>query len=130
VAVETLEVVTLSPGDAVRALAGVEKRDPLGKATFDSIVEYAFKGQCFEARTKGAAVAYIVTENAGSVWVTAAKASGAQSVNMVKVLAEIIPHQSQGRCTSIAFQTARPGLVRKAKKQGFEVVGWILKKEI
>lgn len=127
---EKLQVSRLTPEAAAHALIGLEKHDPRGISTQQDLQRWASEGQCFAVGTSQAQAVYIVNEQAGQIWVQAAKAEGTKAPNFVHVLTEVIKAQAQGRCHSIGFQTARPGLVRKARREGFEVVGWIMKKGI
>lgn len=126
-AVETIEVVRLTPAEAVKALAGVEKRDPRGITTAQDMQTCTQRGECFAIRVPGAQLSYLLTVDNGQVWVQWAQASG--PFDFEKVLSGVIEAQAKG-CNSVAFQTGRRGLVRKAQRQGYRVTGWILKKEI
>lgn len=84
-------------------------------------------GQCFAATAADSQAVYIVKVKNGVAWIDACKGFGA--LNWSALLLPIIEAQAKG-CASVAFQTARPGLVRQAKKQGYTVTGWILKKSI
>lgn len=128
-AVDTLQVVRLSPADAAQALAGVEKRDPRGITTAQDMAHFTQRGECFAIQVPGAQLAYILTVENGQAWVQAAQASSGQ-FDFEKILSPIIEAQARGVCHSVAFQTARRGLVRKAQRQGYRVTGWILKKDI
>lgn len=127
-AVEKVEVVRLSPSDAAQAVAGVEKRDPRGITTPADMSHCAERGHCFELRTTHSKCTYILVIENGQAWIQAAKSEG--DFAFVDVMAGIVEEQVRDVCHSIAFQTSRPGFVRKAKKHGYTVAGWILRKDI
>lgn len=87
----------------------------------------ASSGQCFAATAEQSQAVYVIQIKNGVAWVAAAKGNGPQDWSAA--LLPIIEAQAKG-CAAVAFQTARPGLVRKAQRQGYAVTGWILKKPI
>lgn len=128
-AVEALEVRRLTPEHAARALHGVAKRDPRGITTQSDLERFAERGECFAISAPGGAqIAYLLSVENGQCWVQACQASG--GFDFSDVLLPVLMEQARGVCHSVAFQTARPGLVRKATRRGFRVVGWILKKDM
>lgn len=109
-------------------LQGVDKLDPSGMSTQQSLASTAREGLCFAATSDtGAQAVYVVRIENGVAWVDACQGSGA--TDWVSKLLPIIETQAHGM-RAVGFQTARTGLVRKAKKQGYSVAGWIMKKEL
>lgn len=123
---ETIEVVRLAPSQAFAKLQDVAERDPRGITTAADMAWFTERSECFAIRGKGSEIVYMLKIENGQAWVQAAQASGPFSFE--HVLSEVIERQAAGVCNSVAFQTSRPGLKRKAERAGYEVTGWILKK--
>jgi hypothetical protein len=52
-------------------------------------------------------------------------------VDMTAILDHVVTQGATDTgCKAIAFQTARPGLVRKLTKRGFRVTGWVMRKDL
>lgn len=117
----------LEPRFAAQLLAGCERLDASGRTGPGAIERMAARGQCFAATAPHAKAVYVVTVENGIAWISACK--GAGPVDWSALLLPVIEAQAKG-CAAVGFQTARAGLVRKAKKQGYAVTGWILKKEL
>lgn len=125
---KTLYLSSLEPDLAAALLVGCEHLDPAGRTTARDIPGMTRGGQCYAATSHdGAQVVYVVNVSNGVAWIDAAK--GAGPVPWSETLLPIIEAQSKG-LRSVGFQTARPGLVRKAERQGYRVAGWIMKKQI
>lgn len=122
---ETLQVARIQPHHAAPLLAGLERLDPRGPDMQSSVQAIAESGACFTVDGQQGSAVYVLSIRGGTAWVQAAKGSGV--VDWMQILPELIAAQCPD-CHSIGFQTGRPGLVKKAKKQGFEVTGWILRK--
>lgn len=123
---QVLTIKAIPPADAARALAGLEKMDPRGRTTAADLVDLAKRGACF-ALSGAADAVYVVNVRNGVAWIDALKGSG--TPDLVAVVSELIELQAHG-CRAVAFQTARPGLVRKAARHGYRVAGWIMRKEL
>lgn len=116
------------PADlAAGLLAGCEALDPAGLTTPDTLRDMTARGACFAATAPGAQAVYVVKVDNGRAWVSACKGTG--PVDWSGLLLPIIEQQAQG-LRAVAFQTARRGLVRKAKRQGYRVAGYILEKHL
>jgi len=127
--VETVSVSRIDPRTAAAYLAELAGRDPRGIVTADSIRQSAERGHCFAVNHhSGAQAVYIIAVENGQAWVTACRGEGG-AVDFTRTLLPAIEHQAQG-LQAVAFQTARPGLVRKARAMGYQVTGWILKKDL
>ena len=118
----------LEPSFAAALLRGCERLDPRGLATPPDIDRMTDAGQCFAATTDHKAQAvYVLTVKNGVAWIDAAKGQGA--ADWTALLLPIVEAQAQG-LASVAFQTARPGLVKKAQAQGYDITGWVMRKRI
>lgn len=125
---ETVALTALDPGTALQLLAGVEARDPRGVMTRDDLARLCEQGLCFGASIAGRAqMVYVLSVRNGQAWVQAAKGEGA--ADLTRTMLPVIELQCS-ELDSVGFQTARPGLVRKAQKQGYRVTGWMLTKEL
>lgn len=122
-----IRVNRINPEQAVQALAGVERLDPSGRMTSDDLLPLASGGMCFEVVGGESRAVYVLKIGGGVAWVNAAK--GAGKLDLCDLLSLVVEAQA-AELDAVAFQTSRPGLVRKAKKLGYEVTGWVLKKRI
>lgn len=123
---EKIYLSRLEPEFAAALLAGCEHLDPTGRTSADSL-DRLTQGQCFAATGELSQAVYVLQVDNGIAWVNACKGYG--PTDWTDTLLPVIELQAKG-CAAVAFQTARPGLVRKAKQQGYTVTGWILKKAI
>ena len=96
-------------------------------ATANSITAMAANGLCFEAKSDTGSAVYVLDCANGVAWVSACKGTGV--TDWCAALLPAIERQAAG-LQSVGFQTSRRGLVEKAKKHGYTVTGWILKKGI
>lgn len=78
-------------------------------------------GRCFVIEADGRPVAGYVLQRQGDECYVLAFAGAAQ-LDLTGLLARLIEAQAAG-LDSIAFQTRRPGLVRKAARLGYRVAG-------
>ncbi|HEV6968844.1 MAG TPA: hypothetical protein VK305_25890 [Roseateles sp.] len=115
----------ISAEQAERRLAGLDALDPTGMTA--DVRDLARSGRAFAIEGDAGNAVYVVTVRNGCAWVTAAKGGG--SVDLTEVLDRVLVAQSQG-LRALGCQTARPGLVRKLKARGWQVTGWILRKDL
>lgn len=116
----------ISEADAAEILHRNPVPDPTGQATPESM---AATGQAFELKAEGGAGTFIVRKNGLQLWVEAGVGRAADDLTAMGLqLIEEIARQSG--CTEVAFQTARPGLVRKSASMGYDTCGWIQKKRV
>jgi hypothetical protein len=121
-------ILSRIPADMAAALlVGCERLDPSGMTAPHDLGPMAAACQCFAATAPDSQAVYLVRVKNGTAWIDATK--GAGPVDWSALLLPIIEAQAKG-CAAVGFQTNRPGLVRKAKKQGYTVTGWILKKTL
>jgi hypothetical protein len=125
--VETLALVRIDPQEAARFLAGVERSDPRGVTGELDLLEHCMSGLCFGVTVGESKGVYVLAVRNGQAFIRWARGEG--DVDLTRTVLPVIEQQC-GRLDSLAFQTARPGLVRKATQQGYEVTGWILKKKL
>lgn len=124
---QALTVRAIGADEAARRLAGVAELDPSGISS--SAEDLTRHGQAFAIEGEGGSAVFVVAMRNGCAFVVAAK--GAGRIDMTEVLDQVVTRgASNDGCTSIALQTARPGLVRKLQKRGFRVTGWVLKKDL
>jgi hypothetical protein len=101
-------------------------RAPLAHHTPETI---AANGSCFELRTGEGVGVFVVRQFNGVLWIDGAGSySGAGLTEAGLALFDALAVQLG--CKTIAFETVRPGLVRKSKKAGFEVAGYTMKKAV
>lgn len=117
----------IAPKIAAARLAGVSKLDPRGMASEADIPGMCQAGLCLEvADDSGAAVLVVRLDNAGGVaWVDAAGGGGGRDL-----CGAIDAALSDMPINAIAFQTKRPGLVRRAKRAGYYVAGYIMRRDL
>ena len=120
----SLTVSEIDAATAARALAGCEGLDPCGMV--ESVEELASRGRCFAIDGEARAV-YVISTNNGCAWVEAVKGEG--PADLTRILDAVIEAQAEG-LRSVGCQTARPGLVRKLKRHGWTVAGWIMRKDL
>jgi hypothetical protein len=117
----------LDPALAAQLLAGCARLDPRGITAERDIPAMAARSQCFAATAGDSQAVYLVRVENGVAWIDAAKGYG--PADWTALLLPTIEAQSKG-AASVAFQTGRPGLVRRALRQGYAVRGWIVGKDL
>lgn len=124
-AAAAVRVRMLNPRHAAARLAGLAELDPRGMATEADTPGMCQAGLCVEVEQgDGSAVVVIRLEN-GVAWIDAAAGSGGVDLcSAINQAAEELP------ATSIAFQTRRPGLVKRAQSLGYEITGYILRRKL
>jgi membrane protein required for beta-lactamase induction len=108
---------------------GIEARDPIGRMQREDIAPAAHRGVCVAATSEDGSsqAVYVVRVQNGVAWVDFMKGNG--PIDWTAMLGPVIEAQAKGT-RRVAFQTMRPGLVKKAQRQGYTVRGWILAKDI
>lgn len=123
-AIEKIEALTTE--QAAQAFHELPVPDPQGIATPESL---AAAGEAFEFFAAGGSCRAVVRKNGCQLWIEAASGKAADDLTAIGLeLAEEVANQAQ--CQEVAFQTCRAGLMKKATQHGYQVAGWILKKEI
>lgn len=120
----------LAPELAAQRLAGMSALDPSGLSSEAGLLAKLRDKACLLATTEDGAsqAVYVLRLQNGTAWVDFARGFG--PLDWVAVLGPVIEAQTSGEARRVAFQTERPGLVRKAKRQGYRVRGWILEKDM
>lgn len=124
---KTLNLSELEPHLAASLLVGCERLDPRGLLTAADLGDLARSGRCYLATADEGQCVYVVKVENGVAWVDAIKGSG--PVRWSLVMPPVIEAQAKG-LRAVAFQTARPGLVRQLAGQGYRVTGWVMRKEL
>lgn len=122
-----IEVTQIAPSLAASAMTAAGLRAPLDCDTVDQI---AHGGECFTLTTSGGACVAVIRRKGSVLWIDGAGATqpGQGITEAGLLLAEHIARRTG--CNQIAFETQRRGLVRKSKKSGFAVAGYIMQKAI
>ena len=112
---------------AVLAPAVAPKADAVGKYSLDSLAQGA---QCFKVQGDNGEVvaAYIVAAEGDELFIRAA--AGRARLDLSDIIDALTEGQAKGRFKSIAFQTQRPGLVKKSQVHGYEIAGYVMRKKI
>jgi len=119
-------VTEISESDAVRAFSVTHVPDPQGTSTPETL---AAAGQAFELKAQGGSGVFVVAQQGDMLWVQAAAGHAADDLTQIGL--DLVEEMAkQLKCQRVGFQTARPGLLRKAERLGYQVNGWILKKEV
>lgn len=127
---KALSLIPLDPRTALQLLAGLHAQDPIGVASHEDLARMCVDDRCFamtDERGRQAALA-LKSRGGRALWVDACQGGGDGMAPQLLTSLELLAHQTGH--DSVAFQTRRRGLVRCAERQGYDVVGWILKKEL
>lgn len=124
---KTISLSRIDADSAAQLLKGCEALDPRGMTTAKDIQAMTERGQCYAATCGTDQCVYVVEVKNDVAWVSAIKGVG--SVDWTFITAAMIEAQAKG-LKAVAFQTARAGLVRKMKKAGYSVSGYVMRKEI
>jgi hypothetical protein len=120
------KIQALSSEEAVQAFTERPVPDPQGVATPQSL---ATAGEAFEFFAAGGSCRAVIRKNGGQLWIEAASGKAADDLTAIGLeLAEEVARQAN--CQEVSFQTCRAGLMKKAIQHGYQVAGWILKKEV
>lgn len=123
---EKIQVTKISSAAALDMLRAVPGRDPSGMSTPEGIVA---GGDCYRLQDGASDCVFVLKKNRDRMWVETARA--VKSAGLTRYgfnLAEAMSRESG--CQRVGFQTARPGLVKIAKKNGYRVVGVIMEKAL
>lgn len=115
----------IEPDEAARRLAGLAGMDPRGTSTEADILPMCQAGACVEVSdAQGAAVVVLQSVN-GVAWINiAGGGGGANLCPAIDAAAASIG------AAAVAFQTKRPGLVRRAESLGYHVAGYIMRRDL
>lgn len=113
----------VSQSAAVRHLAAFDLVDPEG---CDTVEDVCARGQAYALQFDGAPLVYVLEKLGCSVWITAA--AGATKAATLATLDHIEQQARAMGARLVQFQTARPGLVRLARRAGYQQSGYVLAK--
>lgn len=100
--------------------------DPAKRSTPASI---AGSGECFQLTADGSEGVFVLQRQGDRLRITGAGAVKSQGLTGIGLqVIEQIAKRSD--CRAVDFQTARLGLVKLARKQGYRVVGFIMEKSV
>lgn len=121
-----LKIKTLTPDQARKAYA--QLRGPDGS----DAASVASNGQSFAIELQdGGALTFTVKAQNAVLWIGGAVGQAGQGADLTSQGLEFIESIARtAQCDYTAFATARPGLVRKAKRNGYQVAGFILRKKL
>lgn len=89
----------------------------------------ANSGQAFKLTTAGGQGVFVAEKRGNHLWIHGAagiNSSGLTGVGLIVI--ESLAKESGAQF--VAFETARPGLAKLSKKQGYQVAGIIMKKRV
>lgn len=120
------QVQAISRDQAVKAFTTRPVPDPQGTSTPESLAD---AGTALEVMADGGSMVCVIRRKGDRLWIQAA--TGAAVQNLTELGLELAEETArQAGLVGVQFQTARPGLVRIAQLRGYQVVGWILDKEV
>lgn len=123
---EKIALTKITPSEAAAVLASAGLVDPAKRATPDSI---AAAGEAFSLEVGADKGVFVLEKKDARMWVSGAGAVKSKGLTEPGLQA-IEALARRAGCTAVGFQTGRAGLVEKAKKQGYRVVGFIMEKSI
>jgi hypothetical protein len=115
----------IHPSEAAEALAGLAGLDPRGMVTEADIPAMCEHGTCLRVTEGSSSAVVVVCERNGVSWIEAAAGDGPDDLTRAIDDALIA-----AGARALAFQTARPGLVRRAKRLGYRVTGYIMRRDL
>lgn len=123
---EKIKLTPVTPDHAASVMRAAGMVDPGRQDTPESI---ARAGCAFELKAGGGDAVLVLKKRGSQLWVMGAAAVASKGLTPVCFEAiEAIARKSA--CCQVAFQTARPGLVRLAKKSGYRIAGFIMEKGV
>jgi hypothetical protein len=121
-----VQTINLTAHQAATALAGMAGLDPRGLVTDADIAGMCQTGMCMGLQSADGAVVMVLQVRDGVIWVDAVR--GAGRVDLTAAVDQALTALPGAR--AVAFQTARPGLVRKAQRLGYQVTGYVMRKDL
>lgn len=123
-----MEKIALTPIDRSQAAAALRAAgliDPAGQFTPESL---AASGQGFELATDAGKAVFVAQVRGDHLWIHGAGTSAGAMMGHGLAFADQLAKSSG--CRFVAFETARPGLVRIAKKHGYKNTALVMKKAV
>lgn len=123
---ETFTLEKIAPEQAAQTMRAAGLRDPARQFTPESI---AARGTAFRLTAAGGEGVFVAEKKGAQLWIHGA--GGIASSGLTGVGLGVIEAMAQQMdCEAVAFQTARPGLVKLAKKSGYRITGVIMEKSV
>lgn len=116
----------ISTSEAASFLGRHRLIDPQGAETLAGALHGA---ACFAVEDESGKAVFAAKLHGGKLWISAA-AGGGKAAVFDSLESAIVQLAKAAKAESIGFQTARRGLVKKAKGAGYIVTGYILEKAI
>lgn len=117
--------------EAVEAISGAEAAAALGRCadvsgcSLDELVQ----GIAYRLKTKGGEGVFVVQRHGSELWIQAGE--GVASDGLTEAGLTLVQDMARALgCTSVGFETRRGGLVRKSGALGFQVAGYIMRKQV
>lgn len=110
----------VEPAAAAQAYAAHVHLDPEGIATPESL---AAAGPSFGIETEQGRTVFTLRTDGAECWIQAAAGSGYGMTAPTFAVIEAIA--TRAGCNRVAFQTVRRGLVRRARRLGYQIAGQI-----
>lgn len=121
-----IQVQEVDAATVARALEAGGVSDP---RHVNTPADLAAGGSCMRMVTKDGSSAFVLRKQGAVMWVDGAASEGGTGMAPVGLeLAKSIAKQAG--CTSVAFETDRPGLAKLAVKQGYRITGFILESAV
>lgn len=119
----------ISTSEAASFLGRHRLIDPQGAETLDGALHGA---ACFAVEDESGKAVFAAKLHGGKLWISAAagNAKPGKAAVFDSLESGILQLAQAAKAESIGFQTARRGLVKKAKGAGYIVTGYILEKAI
>lgn len=121
-----LQLEEVSQAEAARVMRDAGLRTAFGFHTAEQLAE---GGECFRLTTADGSGVFVLSRAGDVLWIDGAGSCGGQGLTEAGL--EVIERAARGQgCSAVGFQTMRRGLVRRAERAGFEVVGFLMKKAV
>ena len=124
-----MHVRPITAAAAAADLAGLHTLDPRGVMGPGDVLPMCSNGRCFELAGDGGRAVYVVRVLGDVAWIDATHGQAGKGVDLVEAIDAAVTAQAGG-LRRVALQTARPGLVRKLRRLGYSVDGWIMGKPL
>lgn len=116
-----IRTAACAPGEVMDLLRGAlsAKTDSQSQFTVEGLVA---QGQCFKVTDEGGAIvaAYVLQPVGAVLWILIA--AGRAEFDLTRAITALVSIQGR-QFDYIGFRTERPGLVRKARREGFTITG-------
>lgn len=123
------EAIQVTPADTEQTAVALRAAGLRAPLPCDTPEQIAAHGDCFKLTTDQGTCAFVLRRKGSVLWIDGAGAIEGQGFTGpgLDLCLEIA---RQSGCTELAFETARPGLVRASQAKGFEVAGYIMKAKV